>query len=106
MKSILTEAMEKFHKKILYYDSKLNDYAEYILEMLKIEGIPATPKDLVYVTVEQENGFSKAIIYPRESVVDGKGVVNPLYFYGYEIDFKEATITFSENPKDIGAVKE
>lgn len=104
----INQMINEFDKKYLKALTELEKYAQYILRCLHRAGIHPTPKDLGFATFERENGtISQAVFYPIESAVDGVGVVNPAFFYGFkfEYDFRDLDkpfrTVFCDNPEDL-----
>lgn len=96
------QAIDELYCKSLH---ELELYAYYILRCLYRCNIHITPSDLTLITQERENGrIAQAVVYPRESVVDGEGIVNPMFFYGFKWDYTEdlnIEVTFTENPEEL-----
>lgn len=84
---------------------ELELYAYYILRCLYRCNIHIQPSDLTMVTQERDNGsIAQAVVYPKESVVDGEGIVNPMFFYGFKWDYTEdwnIKVTFTEDPEEL-----
>jgi len=91
---------ELYKELYIYLISRLEKYAEYIQLTL---GDQFNINDLVTVTYDEVNGMAQAVVYPRASVVDGKGIVDPLFFCGYYVyltDDYQVKITFSTNHEE------
>ena len=66
----------------------LENYAQYMLRCLHRVGIHPRPSDIAHCTFERKNGqIAEAVVYPVTSCIDGKGIVNPMFFYGFKMDF-------------------
>lgn len=91
----------EFYKELYtHLISRLGEYAEYI--QIKL-GDKFDINDLVTVTYDKVNGMAQAVVYPKASVVDGEGVVNPMFFCGYyvyQIEDYKLEIKFSTNPQE------
>lgn len=96
-------AIDKLYLKSI---RELELYAYYILRCLYRCNIHIQPSDLTLITQERNNGsIAQAVVYPRESVVDGKGIVNPMFCYGFKWDYTEnydIKVTFTEDYKELG----
>ena len=100
---------QEYIKKIdqLYCKSmhELELYAYYILRCLYRCNIHIQPSDLFLITQERANGtITQAIVYPRESVIDGKGIINPMFCYGFKWDYDSKwniMVTFTEDPMEL-----
>lgn len=98
--------IEKTYWKAL---KELENYARYMLRCLHRVGIHPTPSEITHVTFERNNGqIAEAIVYPISSVVDGQGVVNPMFFYGFKMDYNfkdldhiSIDVIFCENFEDL-----
>ena len=84
---------------------ELELYAYYILRCLHRCNIHIRPSDLTLITQERNNGsIAQAVVYPRESVVDGEGIVNPMFCYGFKWDYTEdlnIKVTFTEDYREL-----
>ena len=94
----------------LYYKSlrELEEYCYYCLRCLYRAGITPRPDDFARVTFERNNGtIAEAVVYPVSACIDGEGVVNPMFFYGFkwDYDFKDLNnfikVTFTESYKEL-----
>ena len=96
------QAIDKLYLKSI---RELELYAYYILRCLYRCNIHIRPSDLTLITQERENGtIAQAVVYPKESVIDGEGIVNPMFFYGFKWDYTEdlnIKVTFTENPEEL-----
>ena len=98
--------IEKAYWKAL---KELENYARYMLRCLHRVGIHPTPADIIHVTFERNNGqIAEAVTYPRSSGIDGVGVVNPMFFYGFkmDLDFRDLdhvgiNVSFCDNFEDL-----
>jgi hypothetical protein len=52
------------------------------------------------------DGMAQAVVYPKSSIVEGEGVVNPMFFYGYCLDIKEdgMHLFFTEDFEELDAM--
>lgn len=82
---------------------ELNNYCEYILRCMLRVGIIVHPKDIAYVTFDMQDNtkFCQAIIYPAESVVDGVGIVNLLFFYAGIIQINDDGIVYTKYTESV-----
>lgn len=96
------EAIDKLYLKSI---KELELYAYYILRCLYRCNIHIQPSDLTLITQKRDIGsIAQAVVYPRESVVDGEGVVNPMFFYGFKWDYtgdSNIKVTFTEDYKEL-----
>jgi len=109
MNEILQAEQKKFNK--LYFKAlkELEQYCQYCLRCLHRAGIHATPTDFVLLTGKRKNGnIYEALVYPKTAVVDGVGIVNPMFFYGFKFDYDFTDlskslfkVTFSENWEEL-----
>lgn len=101
----MVNAFDKIYIKSI---KNLENYAQYILRCMHRVNVPVYPEDIGFATFERKNGtIAQAVFYPISSAVDGKGVVNPAFFYGFkfEYDLKDLDlpfkVVFSENVGDL-----
>lgn len=65
---------------------ELEKYAIYVCQCL---GKNVNLDDFVVVHFEKRHGTAMAMVYPKSCAVDGLGVVNPMFFYGFYIQMGE-----------------
>ena len=96
----LNQALNKLNKAHLECLHELEKYTYYMAQSM---GKNFDLKKIVRVTYENPHGISEAVVYPKESVIDGEGVVNPLFFYAYSFEIKEdgIQIWFTEDYKEF-----
>lgn len=95
---ILNQALYTVNKVHMECLNELEHYIHYIMRCL---GQNFDYDKLVSVHYENPNGISQAVVYPRESVISGQGVVNPMFFYAYALEISEEGIQlwFTEDHK-------
>lgn len=92
---------------------KIEEYIHYMLRCLHRCGIHPNPQEFVHIKQELPDGFSEGIVYPRTAIINGKGVVNPMFVYGFRIktsdEILHATkpigVFFSESSYELGMTK-
>lgn len=96
------QAIDNLYLKSIH---ELEKYSYYILRCLDKVNINVKPSDFILLTQERKNGtIAQAIVYPRESIVDGVGVVNPMFFYGFKWDYTEdynVEVVFTEDYEEL-----
>ena len=68
---------------------ELEQYCYYIARCL---GKNFNMNEIVRVQFENPKGMTEAIVYPKSSVVDGQGIVNPMFCFGYCLKITEQGI--------------
>lgn len=94
----ISEVYKELYTKLI---SELEKYAEHIVECL---GDDFNQEDLIRVGYTEIDGLAEAIVYPRTSIVDGEGIVNPMFFYGYYVYLTEnynVKIKFTQNHQEF-----
>ena len=64
---------------------ELENYLCYMMRCLLRTGQQWDNDKITVVTFEKTSGVSQGVVYPASSVIDGQGIVNPAFFYGYYI---------------------
>ena len=96
--NFLNQALHKVNTAHMECLHELEQYVYYIARCL---GKNFNMNEIVRVQFENPKGISEAVVYPKSSVIDGKGIVNPLFFYAYSLEMtKEGIILwFTEDYK-------
>ena len=96
--NFLNQALYKVNEIHMECLSELEHYIHYIMRCL---GQNFDYDRLVSVHYENRNGISQAVVYPKESIIEGQGVVNPMFFYAYALEITEEGIQlwFTEDHK-------
>ena len=57
----------------------------------------------VLIDTDHNNGIAQCVVYPKECVVAGEGIINPPFFYGYTFGIMEDGIhlAFTENVNEF-----
>ena len=94
----LNQALHKVNNVHMECLGELEHYIHYIMRCL---GQNFDYDRLVSVQYENRNGISQAVVYPKESIIEGQGVVNPMFFYAYALELTEEGIKlwFTEDHK-------
>ena len=103
IKECKTKYVQLLNEMILKCLHEMEQYIYYVLRCLYRCGIPVRPYYDDFIHIIQDDAH--AIAYPRSSIVDGVGVVNPLFFFGFKI-MDTGEVIFSEDPKVLGLVKQ
>lgn len=97
---ILNQALNKVNTVHMQCLHELEVYAYYIARCLQEK---FNLKDIVLVSFDEPKGIRQAVVYPKSSVINGEGVVNPLFFFGYKLTIEKDGIhlLFSEEIEKI-----
>ena len=98
--NFLNQALHKLNKVHMECLHELEQYAYYITRCI---GKDFNMNDIIRVQFENPKGIAEAIVYPRTSVINGQGIVNPLFFKAYSLTITKEGIQiwFTENPNEF-----
>lgn len=101
IKECETKYVQLLNEMILKCFYEMEQYLYYVLRCLYRCGIQVRPYYDDFVHVMQDEGIVHAVVYPKSSIRDGYGVVNPLFFFGVKIT-DNGDVIFSEEPCVLG----